>query len=354
MESTIRNKVLKYLNAAWIGLCIVLIPLQGYALVVSFIIGDAYIHRSGTRVQPEVNQQVKSGDIIVTLKGGMIVLAYKDGSQINVQENSKIKIGSANVKGSESVSIIAGVVNGKFNKLLKGSERKVYTPTTVCSVRGTDFQIGVSNSADSRVVLKSGKLAVRNPYGSVNLNEKENADIGVADSPKKSDDVSLNQWKTQKDSEVVSDPVNHGDKMKSYLQKFKERSSKASTDINQFDKQLQKGSMLTKKRLEESCEDIEAVDNEVEEDMLLNEATNSSIEGILLRFQKDKQDIYNIFLRIKEESNRVLEQQRKNYEAIRAVKEAYRKAYEEIMGKHRDYMKQLREKFKKDQVKPQR
>ena len=336
-----------------VGIC--LFALDSYAMQVSFFVGDVFIYRSGKRVQPEVDKKLLPGDVVVTQKGGMIVLAYGDGNQINIQERSKVKIGSKGRKDSESVSILAGVVNGKFKKLLKGSERKIYTPTTVCGVRGTDFLVGVSDSADSRVDLKTGKLVLRNPYGQIKLNQREKARVDVADGPKKgADDKTLEQWKTGKDEKLDENPKERGKKFDAYMSKFKERSSTASKNIDGFDRKLQRGKMLQKKNLEKSCSDINNLSNEVEEDMFLNEAANSSIDGILGRFRKDKKEMYDMFLRIKEESNRVLEQQRRNYEAIKAVREAYRKAYNEIMGKHKDYIDRLRKDFKKDRVKPDR
>lgn len=336
-----------------IGIC--LFALDSFAMQVSFFVGDVFIYRSGKRVQPEVNKELLPGDVVVTQKGGMIVLAYGDGNQINIQEKSKVRIGSKERKDSGSISVLAGVVNGKFEKLLKGSERKIYTPTTVCGVRGTDFLVGVSDSADSRVDLKKGKLLLRNPYGQIKLNQREKASIDVADSPKKGDDdKTLEQWKTGKDEKLDENPKERGEKFDAYLRRFKERSSTASKNIDGFDRNLQRGKMLQKKNLEKSCSDINNLSNEVEEDMFLNEAANSSIDGILDRFRMDKKEMYDVFLRIKEESNKVLEQQRRNYEAIKAVKEAYRKAYDEIMGKHKDYMDRLRKDFKKDRVKPDR
>jgi hypothetical protein len=352
MRSLISKNWVSIINITIASIC--LYTLNGYAMQVSFFVGDVFVYRNGKSLQPEVNMKLLSGDLVVTNKGGMIVLAYGDGNQINVQEKSKIRIGSERLKDSESVSILAGVVNGKFKKLLKGSESKVYTPTTVCSVRGTDFLVGVSDSADSRIDLKKGKLELRNPYGKIEINQKEKADIGVADIPKKdrSDSKTLDQWKVEKDEELDKNPRERGEKFDNYLNRFKNRSSMAAKDIDGFDSRLQKGNMLQKKKLEKSCSDLNNLSEEVEEDMFLNEAASSSIDGILNRFQKDKQDMYDIFLKIKEESNRVLEQQRRNYEALKAVREAYRKAYDEIMGKHKDYMNQIRKDFKRESVKP--
>ncbi len=352
MRSFISKKSISIVFITIVSIC--LCALNGYAMQVSFFVGDVFIYRGGKSLPPEVNMKLLSGDLVVTKKGGMIVLAYGDGNQINVQEKSKIRIGSKRLKDSESVSILAGVVNGKFKKLLKGTKSKVYTPTTVCSVRGTDFLVGVSDSADSRIDLKKGKLELRNPYGKIDINQKEKADIGVADIPKKdkSTNKTLQQWKVEKDKELDKNPRERGEKFDNYLNRFKKRTSTAAKDIDGFDSRLQKGNILQKKKLEKSCSDLNNLSDEVEDDMFLNEAANSSIDGILNRFKKDKQDMYDIFLKIKEESNKVLEQQRRNYEALKAVREAYRKAYDEIMGKHRDYLKRIRKDYKKESVKP--
>ena len=333
-----------------------LFTVAGFTLEISFLVGDVTIIRDGKKVQADMGTEMLSGDMIIAGKGGLAVLSYKDGSEIKVMENSKIRVGSKKIKDSDDLSVISGIVKGKFAKLLRGSERKVYSPTTVCSVRGTDFLVGVSDGADSRVELSEGSLDVHNPYGKAKLSGKQNADIGVTEAPRKKagKGLPLKDWKNKKDEELMQNPKSKGEEFSSYINKFNERSSKASDNIDDFDKDQSKAATMGKKRLEKTNIELENLQLDVTDDMILNEATNSSLDGILNKFKKDKGDIYNTFQRIKEESNKVLEQQRKNYEAIEAVRAAYKKAYDEIMKEHQDYMKKLKGGFDKEKYKPKK
>ena len=151
-----------------------------FALEFSFLVGDVTIVRDGKPSGAGLGGKLVDGDTVITGAGGLAVLSYGDGSEIRVMEKSRVRIGSVTVRDSGSVSVISGAINARFQKLARGSERKVVTPTTVCSVRGTDFLVGVSDGADSRVEMKEGALEVRNPYGSKKLGPSTKARIGLA------------------------------------------------------------------------------------------------------------------------------------------------------------------------------
>lgn len=322
------------------------------ALDIKFLIGNVSVTRNGKALAPELNTRLLTGDLVVTGNGGIAVLAYKDGSEVKVLENSRVRIGSVAVPGSDDVSVISGNINAKFRKLAKGSERKVYTPTTVCSVRGTDFLVGVSDTADSRVDLSEGKLAVRNPYGAIKLEENQKTDIGLGEAPEKTDDAAgINDWKAAKDGELRKDPEGRGKKYQSYFNTLQKRNGSASGDLDGINKKLAKPG--DKKELEKTGSDLDRLRQSVEEDMFLCEAAGSSIDGVLSRFKKDRDDIYNTFLTVKEESNKVLEQQRKNYEALEAVRQAYKKAYDEIMKGHEERIKKIKGGIDRESVRPE-
>lgn len=344
----------KMLPGAFLGLVFMLIAsVPCLALELSFFIGDVGIVRNGKAITPELKLIVATGDVVITGKGGIAVLSYSDGSEIKVLEKSRVRIGSLAVKGSDDVSVITGNINAKFKKMARGGERKVYTPTTVCSVRGTDFLVGVSDTADSRIDLAQGKVNVRNPYGEIRLKENQKSEIGLGKAPEKSDTKTpMNEWKEAGDRELDRDPEGRGRKFKDYMNTLDNRSSKNTGELNGLNRKLS-GRPSSKKDLEKTGTDIDKLQNTVVDDMFLCEAAGSSIDGVLKRFQKDKAEIYNTYLKIKEESNKVLEQQRRNYEAIEAVRQAYRKAYEEIMKGHKERMERIRGGMDKGSVKPE-
>ncbi len=323
------------------------------AASLSFLIGDVSLVRNGKSVSPEVPSAVKTGDVIITGKGGIAVLTYEDGSEIKILEKSRIRIGSAGVKGSDSVSVVSGSINAKFRKLMKEGDRKVYTPTTVCAVRGTDFLVGVSDSADSRIDLSEGKLDVHNPYGKIDIKENEQAEVDLGEVPGRGKGgSSVDDWKAERDKELEQDPAARGERFRSYFGKLGDRSSESSGNISKIGSSLKKGQVKDKNAVEKTGSDLSALEKNVEEDMFLNEAAGSSIDGILNRFEKDREDMYSTYLKIKEESNKVREQQQRNYEAIQEVREAYKKAYEDIMKTHKDYMDKIKGGMDKESIKP--
>lgn len=325
-----------------------------FSMEISFCVGNVALTRSGKNISPEPHTRLLSGDIITTGKGGIATLSYEDGSEIKMLEKTRLKIGSASVRNSDSVSVVSGSISAKFKKLMKADEKRVYTPTTVCAVRGTDFLVGVSDAADSRIDLNEGKLNLRNPYGNTDLNPSQKAESGLNESPARmEEEASIEDWKNRKDSDFNENPEESSNKYSGYFQLMGERNSSSRDNIADAGKKLGKGAPKDRSQLEKTGAELGKLERKVEEDMYLSEAASSSIDGILTRFGKDKEDIYNSFLKVKEESNKVMEQQRVNYEAILAVKEAYKKAYEEIMGKHKDSIDKIKGGINKESTKPE-
>jgi hypothetical protein len=349
LDISLRTCMLAFLTAV-----LILIVQTGlYSLEVTFLVGDVKLMRGGKSVNIDQGTEVISGDIISTGKKSTVVISYKDGSKIELASKTKIKVGSETVRESDAISVITGAVNGKFKKLAKDSDRKIYTPTTVCSIRGTEFNTTVSDGADSRIEMKEGKLDVSNPYGKISLDESDNADIALKGNPEKAaPGQSTEEWKNKKDEEFNKNPEGAADNYKSYMNKLADNSSKSSSDIKGYDKGLENASAGGKKELEKANSELKNMEGGIEDEMFLNEAAGTSIDGILTRFQNKKKGIFDNFQQIRAESNRVSEQQKKNYEAIKAIREAYKKAYDEIMKKHKENMDKIKGAFDKEKYKP--
>lgn len=348
-----RTSIVRTVSALFAVAAITAAPEGAFALEFSFIVGGVTMVRDGKSSSAALGGRLADGDTVITAAGGLAVLSYGDGSEIRVMEKSRIRIGSVTVKDSGSVSVISGAVNARFQKLARGSERKVVTPTTVCSVRGTDFLVGVSDGADSRVEMKEGTIELRNPYGRADLGPSARARIGLSEPPAEDgEDIDLAAWKAARDEEMERDAEGRARKFEGYMGTMGERSAKSSARLGNIDSRLSGSGPMGRKEMEKAGEELSVVQRDMEDDALLNESAAASIDGILERYGREKADIYDSFHRIKEESNRVAEQQRKNYEALREVREAYRKAYEEIMGRHRESMEKIKGGFDKESTKP--
>lgn len=316
----------------------------GNSLEVSYVVGDVKLHRSSKVMPLAMDTKFVPGDIVSTGKKSMCTLKYNDGSVVEIRSESKIAVGNETVKGADYISLISGTVHGKFMKMQKGgSGNKVYTPTAVCAIRGTEFTIASGGAGDSRVQLEEGKLEVRNPFGKINIAEGENSEIGIADKPtadRGEEDIA--SWSMRKKSEFESSPDEAADKYGSYMGKLDNNSKSSSKKINELDKNLARNSMKGKKALEKSNEELASLDENLQDDMFLSQNARLSLEGIIEGIGQEKDTLKSKFLQVKEECNKVAEQQRRNYEALQAVKEAYRKAYESIVKTHRDTIKSIK------------
>jgi hypothetical protein len=333
---------------------IILFAINGYAAQISFMAGDVKVTKGGKTSAAQFQMKLDSGDILKTGKGAFADVSYEDGSIIKVKENSSVIIGNKSAQGSDSLSVTSGMVSAKFAKLQKDSACRVYTPTTVCAVRGTEFNVAVSESADSKVQLTEGNLDILNPYGKIAIKENENAEVKVADAPAQSESGDLGQWKNENESNLDKNPEEKSDAFSQYVQDFQKRSESSSKNISDMEKKRSTAIKGGKDKLEKANKDLESIENDVKDDLYLNSAANSSIDGILNRFQKDKKGMYNKFLKVKEESNKVMDQQKRNFKAIADVKAAYSKAYDDIMKKHKSGIDKIKGGYDKESVKPKK
>ncbi len=325
-----------------------------FAAKISFMAGDVKVVKGGKAAPAGFQMELNSGDVIKTGRGAFADISYDDGTVVKVKENSSVTIGNKNEQGSEAVSVTSGIINAKFAKLQKDSVRKVYTPTTVCAIRGTEFDVAVGESADSKVQMTEGSLEVLNPYGRAEIREKQNAEIGVAKSPSRAEGGDLGKWMKDNESDLENNPGEKADAFSEYVKNFQKRSESSSKNISNMDRKRSSAIKGGKDKLEKANKDLESLENDVRDDLYLNSAANNSIEGILTRFQNDKKGMYDKFLKVKTESNRVMDQQKRNFEAIAAVKAAYKKAYDDIMMKHKEGINKIKGGFDKESVKPKR
>ncbi len=326
------------------------LPALAYPIHISFYIGDVTALRQGKRINISMGTNMESGDIIKTGRGGTVSLVYKDGSKITLKEKSKIKIGSKSIPGSDNVTLIAGNLNGKFTKLKKGS-KKVYTPTTICAIRGTEFDVGVSKNGESRVELKEGQLNLNNPYGSQKINEGTTVETEISRKPVKvRSSSSMDSWRSGSDEEFKKNPSQTSRGYDRQINTFKQRNSKSRNDTRQI------GSMVRSARKKQDIvragDDLANTEESIEDDLLMNEASKATIETIMKDYLVRTDRIFKTFERLKRECNKVAEQQRRNYEAIQAVKDAHRKAYERIIGKFHKDRDAILNPLKRDGIRP--
>ncbi|MGB4267963.1 MAG: FecR domain-containing protein [Spirochaetota bacterium] len=318
-----------------------------YALEISFVVGDVIVERDGKENLAVVGMKLSQGDVVVTKNASIAELLYADKSTVRIFENTKIKVAAIH-DNQENVSIINGVIKAKISKLQKGESKKVYTPTTVCAIRGTEFFVAVSDSSNSRVNMEEGSLALSNPYGEINVKGDEQATVEVAKKPLLDDNPKNPElWKNTADKDFVLEPQKYAESYNEYLATLEQRSSMQSAEIEK----LKQSSVKKKdsKKLEQNMDELENKVAVVADDFFLGDCANAAVDNVLQIYKEKKQEIFDSFNKVKEQADRVVQQQKANYEAIMAIKEAYRKSYEEIKGKHKESIEKIKKEVDKVQ-----
>tara|TARA_R110000850_G_scaffold65867_5_gene146979 strand:+ start:675 stop:1802 length:1128 start_codon:yes stop_codon:yes gene_type:complete len=150
---------------------------------VSYQSQPAQIIRSNDKILTEKGTLINMDDVIETLNG-VVHLVFEDNTKVKIKEYSELVIddfvyepntkkGKLNLKASlGNIRYTSGLIANKENI-------KISTPTASVSVRGTDFNITVSESGKSSFTLLpsldsfgneyTGKIEVSNISGSVLL-----------------------------------------------------------------------------------------------------------------------------------------------------------------------------------------
>jgi len=318
-----------------------------FALDVSFVVGEVIVEHEGKENIAVVGMKLSQGDIITTKNASIAELQYADKSTVRIFENTKVKV-AAIQDNQENVSIINGVIKAKISKLQKGESKKVYTPTTVCAVRGTEFFVAVSDSSNSRVNMEEGSLALTNPYGEINVNGDEQATVEVAQKPSMDENPKNPElWKNTADKDFVLEPQKYAQSYKEYLATLEQRSSMQSAEIEKFKQSSAK--KKDSKKLEADMDELENKVAVIADDFFLGDCANAAVSNVLQSYKEKKQEIFDSFNKVKEQADRVVQQQKANYEAIMAIKEAYRKSFDEIKGKHKESIEKIKEEVNKVQ-----
>lgn len=316
-----------------------------YALEISFVVGDVIVERDGKENLAVVGMKLSQGDVVVTKNASIAELLYSDKSTLRIFENTKIKV-AAIQDNQENVSVINGVIKAKISKLQKGESKKVYTPTTVCAIRGTEFFVAVSDSSNSRVNMEEGSLALANPYGEISVNNDEQATVEVAKKPLLDDNPKNPElWKNTADKDFVLEPQKYAESYNEYLSTLEQRSSMQSAEIEKYKQSSAK--KKDSKKIEKDMDELENKVAVIADDFFLGDCANAAVDNVLQMYKEKKQEILDSFNKVKEQADRVVQQQKANYEAIMAIKEAYRKNYEEIKGKHKESIEKIKEEINK-------
>ncbi len=145
-----------------------IIPYPVYAASVgrfTSVVGNVTQTRDGKVLKPVFNSQIHEKDKIVTGDKSTAKMVFEDKSSITLQPNSEMVVKEFAVKGNVRKGIFSlslGKLVADVTKFIGGKNAfEVHTPTAVCGVRGTGFEVAVAGGGlSTTITCTSGSLVI--------------------------------------------------------------------------------------------------------------------------------------------------------------------------------------------------
>lgn len=139
---------------------------------VSVINGEVQVEvkDTGEVRRAELNMVLLEGDSLRTATQSGVTLRLEDGSTVSLKEGSLLTIKElklvqeTNVKES-SFELLLGEIAAMVQSVSKTSDFKILTPQAVCSVRGTDFSVRVTEDQITHLEVYDGIVGIQEVSG---------------------------------------------------------------------------------------------------------------------------------------------------------------------------------------------
>ncbi len=183
---------------------------------VAFMVGKVKVVKTDkTKVRARRNFKFYGGETVLTGRSGTMIIKLTNGSKIKVLPSSKLivnKVRSDKKSNKYAFGVIRGGVSSRVNKLRRNQDYyKVYTPTSVAGVRGTEFLVSVGVNGKSTVLVKEGVISLEGDENKTSVKGGQQAKINLSEDVEKSSAPSTNlekeNKKFQKGNKKLEKPV---------------------------------------------------------------------------------------------------------------------------------------------------
>jgi len=131
-------------------------------LVIHSFFGNVTIQSNNSIQQPKIGDTLSRNDVVITDKGSIVDLLYRDSGIIRINENTKVTVSSL-IKG-DADDVVLNIDTGKtfvtLGKLKKGDNFAFKSKTVIAAVRGTSFRM-VASEEGASVDVVTGKVKVQ-------------------------------------------------------------------------------------------------------------------------------------------------------------------------------------------------
>jgi hypothetical protein len=109
-------------------------------------------------------EKIVSGDVLATGKNSNAIIKLENGSVVTLLERTTIAV-EESVKNSTVFKTIVGKIKASVKKLRIRQKFEIKTPTAICAVRGTEFQVEVFEDGKTAIEVYEGFVGARNIQG---------------------------------------------------------------------------------------------------------------------------------------------------------------------------------------------
>lgn len=165
---------------------------------VEMLIGSAVVQPFGSSSWQKVagGQRIKTGDTIQTGPQSFVVIDA-DGNTIKIQAKTKVKFtqGMVGEKQHNSLSLFGGSVNCKMRKLKKNNESfSVNTASSVCAVRGTEFDVGAGADGNTVLQVTDGTVVLSGLTSSIDVAVNQESSVKLGREPEPVKIIKRRDW----------------------------------------------------------------------------------------------------------------------------------------------------------------
>jgi len=220
---------------------------------ISTIVGDVKFQSQGSSdwQNAKNGQKIKIGDTIQTGSGSFAEVDANENT-IKIQPKTKVKFTTDMIDNRQqnSLSLFTGSVNCKMDKLKKGKDGyNVNTPSSVCAVRGTEFDVAAS--ADGRTVLQvaDGTVELGGLSKSVSVAKNQESAVNMGGEPEPVKIIKRQDWEKWanetssdvkgKEAAIIAGCLAKIEKLDKDIQQLERQSAEAMAKYNDLAKQYQ-------------------------------------------------------------------------------------------------------------------
>ncbi|MEM6708798.1 MAG: FecR domain-containing protein [Pseudomonadota bacterium] len=129
--------------------------------VVVAAVGGRVTDGKGQRIS--VGQELSMGERLITAAAGFALVRFADGTELEVGPDADVLFNVLTAFGDSgmvdsSLRLYRGGGTARVRKRADGSQFRVWTPTGIAAVRGTEFRLGVAESAPGAAASASSRV----------------------------------------------------------------------------------------------------------------------------------------------------------------------------------------------------